>query len=40
VRVNAAAWSQVVCPPLADDEAHQLRAAAATITANLAQWQR
>jgi hypothetical protein len=40
VLVNAAAWSQVVCPPLADDEAHQLRAAAATITANLAQWQR
>jgi hypothetical protein len=40
VLVNAAAWSQVVCPPLADDEAHQLRAAAATITANLAQRQR
>ena len=40
VLVNAAAWSQVVCPPLADDEAQQLRAAAATITANLAQWQR
>jgi hypothetical protein len=40
VLVNAAAWSQVVCPPLADDEAHQLRAAAATITPNLARWQR
>jgi malate dehydrogenase len=40
VLVNAAAWSQVVCPPLADDEAHQLRTAAATITANLARWQR
>src|SRR5262245_49486638 len=40
VLVNAAGWSQVVCPLLADDEAHQLRAAAATITANLAQWQR
>jgi malate dehydrogenase len=38
VLVNAAGWSQVICPPLASDEAEQLTAAAATITTNLAQW--
>jgi malate dehydrogenase len=36
--VNAAGWSQVVCPPLAGEEAQQLRKAAATISTNLAQW--
>jgi malate dehydrogenase len=40
VLVNAVGWSQVLCPPLADDEAQQLTEAAATITANLAQWLR
>jgi malate dehydrogenase len=38
VLVNAAGWSQVICPPLADDEAQQLTEAAATITTNLTRW--
>lgn len=39
VLVNAAGWSQVVCPPLADDETHHLATVAGTIGANLARWQ-
>lgn len=38
VLVNAKGWSQILCPPLADDEAQQLTVAAETIKANVAQW--
>jgi malate dehydrogenase len=38
VLVDTGGWSRVVCPPLSDEEATRLAAAAQTIEANLAQW--
>jgi malate dehydrogenase len=40
VLVDTGGWSRVVCPPLSDEEAARLAAAAQTIEANLAQWTR
>jgi malate dehydrogenase len=38
VLVDSEGWSRVICPPLSDEEAARLAAAAAAIQANLAQW--